>query len=347
MVYIILVNWNGWRETLECLESIFRLDEPDYRIIVCDNASQDASLEKIQLWAQGKLAAEVADPRYEFLVTPPVPKPIPCSGWRPGESASGPGAVRLVLIPATENLGFAAGCNLGMRFALACGDAEFLWLLNNDTVVQPQALTHLVAKMRRNTRIGMCGSTLRYYAEPGTIQCYAGFGFNEWTARVVPLSCRAKKGQGWPEESDIEAGLKYVSGASIFLRQEFVETVGLMNEQYFLYFEEIDWATRARGLYSLGYCRESTIFHKEGSKIGSNRSSKSRSLFSERYLSINRVLFTRTYFPSRTPVVLAWVTLVSLQRMLTGHYSSGKTMLVSSWKGLFRRPQSPARRGLA
>jgi GT2 family glycosyltransferase len=337
MVYIVLVNWNGWRHTLECLESVFRLKEVSYTVVVCDNASEDESVEKIRLWSQGKLLAQAADWRYESRLGPPVPKPIRCVEWRPGDDKVGLDNARLVLIPGDANLGFAAGCNVGIRFSLDRIDTEFVWLLNNDTVVEPDSLTALIAKMRREPNVGLCGSTVCYYSEPEIVQCYGGYGFNEWTARVLPIT----KGhsRSLPSEADIEARIKYISGASTLVRRDFLENVGLLNPQYFLYFEEIDWATRGRGIYSLGYCRESVVFHKEGRAIGSNRSSKKRSVFSEAHLSRNRVLFTRTYFPGRIPFVMAWVTLVSLQRMLTGNYILGRTMLVSAWKGLFQQPQ--------
>jgi GT2 family glycosyltransferase len=338
MVYIVLVNWNGWRDTLECLESLFKLEDADYTVVVCDNASEDGSIQQIKLWAEGALTAEAVDPRYEPRLYPRLPKPLPYVELGPENSVEAAGSARLVLIPMGENKGFAGGCNLGMRFALDRGDAEFIWLLNNDTVVEREALSHLVAKMKKEPKIGLCGSTLRYYTSPETVQCYGGYRFNEWIARVLPMRGE-RDSNGAPLESEIEANLKFISGASTLVRRDLLEKVGLMNEQYFLYFEEIDWAVRTRGLYSLGYCRDSIVYHKEGRSIGSHRSSVKRSLFSEACLSRNRVLFTHTYFPARIPIVMAWVTLVSFQRMLCGRYALGRTMLTSAWKGLLKSPR--------
>lgn len=182
----------------------------------------------------------------------------------------------------------------------------------------------------------MCGTTLRFYFEPERVQCRGGYGFNEWTGRVQTLG-------PWNEtapEEEVEQSLKYVSGASMFVRRSFLERVGLMNEQYFLYFEEIDWASRGQNAFNLGYCRDATVYHKEGSSIGSNRLRRKRSLFSESYLSRNRVLFMRTYYPCRLPITMLWITSASLLQMATGQFRSGWVKLRSAWGAFFRNPAS-------
>ena len=57
-VYIILLNWNGWKDTCQCLESVLRSDYPNFRVIVCDNRSTDGSMQKIKDWAEGKVTAD-------------------------------------------------------------------------------------------------------------------------------------------------------------------------------------------------------------------------------------------------------------------------------------------------
>jgi len=74
---VIVLNWNGWKDTIECLESLFRLDCPDFRVVVCDNASADGSMEKIKKWARGDLLAESANPQLSYLLAHPFTKPIP------------------------------------------------------------------------------------------------------------------------------------------------------------------------------------------------------------------------------------------------------------------------------
>ncbi len=324
-VYVVVLNWNGWEDTIECLQSLCLVEGGEVRIVVCDNDSADGSLERIRGWGAGEQLCQVADPRYEFLLERPVQQRR-VAEWRAGQPASSTGEADLILIPTGGNLGFAGGCNAGLRYVLERDDADFVWLLNNDTVVQADALRQLLRKMQERPDVGICGSTLVYYFEPDVVQCCAGYDFNTWTARVKTIAAS--------DEAAVERRLKYVSGASMFLRVDFLKRVGLMNEQYFLYFEEIDWATRASGVYALGYCEASKVYHKEGRSIGSHRSSGSRSLFSERYLSRNRVVFMRMYYPARVMVCLLWVGLAALYRLLRGRPALAWTMCAGAWEGL-------------
>lgn len=118
----------------------------------------------------------------------------------------------------------------------------------------------------------------------------------------------------------------------MFIRRIFVEQIGLLNEQYFLYFEEVDWAIRGRSRFELGYCAASRILHKEGRSIGSHRKAEKRSEFSELYLARNRVLFLKTYFPMRLPVSLLWIAGVGMLRLLCGRGRLAWTL----WKGALR-----------
>jgi GT2 family glycosyltransferase len=330
-VYVVVLNWNGWEDTIECLQSLCLLEGESIKLVVCDNDSADGSLEQIRSWASGERPCRVADPRYGHLLDRPV-RPRQVAEWRAGQLASSTGDADLILIPTGGNHGFAGGCNVGLRYVLERDDADFVWLLNNDTIVQPDALRHLLRKMKERPDIGICGSTLVYYFEPDVVQCCGGYDFNTWTARVKTIGlCGA--GSMASREAAVERKLRYVSGASAFVRIEFLEQIGLMNEQYFLYFEEIDWATRARGLYALGYCAESKVYHKEGRSIGSHRTRGSRSLFSESYLSRNRVVFMRTYYPARVIVCLLWVGLAALYRLLPGRPKLAKAMCTGAWKG--------------
>ena len=107
-----------------------------------------------------------------------------------------------------------------------------------------------------------------------------------------------------------------------------------MDESYFLYFEELDWAMRAAGKFKLGYARESVIYHKDGASIGSSTDRTKRSLLSDKYLSRNRVLFTRRFLPWALPSVLAWVCLAAAYRLCRGDMERAKAMFKWALKGL-------------
>jgi len=297
MVYIILLNWNGWRDTIECLESVFRLSNAAFRVIVCDNASEDNSLDRIADWASGSLPAECSNPELQHLSSPPYPKPIPFLRIEAGEQIGlGIRSEHLFLVATGANLGFAGGNNVGLRLALRAGDLQYAWLLNNDTVVRPDALSSMIKRMEERPDAGICGSTLLFYRDPVTVQCLGGSVYNRWLARTLYIGSSGDA-RHLPPASLVEAKMKYVLGASVLVRKEFLEVVGLMNEEYFLYFEEIDWVTRAAGRFGLAYSPESVVYHKEGSTIGPKRPVEKYSAVSVFHFIRGRVLFTRRHHP--------------------------------------------------
>jgi GT2 family glycosyltransferase len=328
-VFVVLLNWNGWRDTIECLESVFRLDYPDFAVIVCDNASSDGSTAQIERWARGEIAAGCANPELRHFVDPPVKKPIRYALLNARESPSTAGSeAQLFVLQTGANLGFAGGINAGLRLALAAGGFEFAWILNNDTIVDPGALMAMVDRMKEKPDAGICGSTLVYYHEPRTIQALGGSAYNSWTARGGHLWTGADS-NSIPDPVLIERKMRYVVGASMLVRRQFVEDVGLMGEEYFLYFEEIDWATRARGKYTLAYAPRSIVYHKEGATIGTARRAAFHPVITDYYATRNRLLFTGRHYPIALPAVLAAVCLSFFHRLALGRFQNAAAILRS------------------
>lgn len=287
-VCVVIVNWNGWADTLECLESLLRSAHPSWRVIVCDNDSQDGSVEQLREWAEGRLAAPVAarDP-LRSLSWPPVPKPVRYRLLERAEAEAGgpPGeAPALEIVRTGGNLGFAGGNNVALRRLLARGDFDYVWLLNNDTVVPPSALGELVRRMEERPDAGLCGSTLLLYDAPARVQARGGGSYDPWLG-IARLVDDARL-----EPEAVERRLAYPMAASLLVSRAFVEQVGLMNEEYFLFCEELDWATRARGRFAIAYAPASVVYHKGGSSTGS----------SDPY---NRVV---DFYMSRSQLLYAW-----------------------------------------
>lgn len=273
-VAVVLVNYKGWRDTIACLESLLRMDHPDFVVMVCDNASPDGSLDCIQKWAAGRLQADVPqDPGLAPMVAPFVTKPVPFCRLSRAEAenaAAGPlHGCRLFLIDTGGNRGFAAGNNVGLRCVLRRTSCTHAWVLNNDTIVRPDALTHLVKRAQEPDHPGVTGSTLLFFDRPDTAQAFGGAYYNPWNGRATIF------GTCTPAESRldrrrVERDMNYVIGASMFVPRDFLEKVGLMCEDLFLYFEEIDWAVRGRVHgYPLAYAPESVVYHREGASTGS------------------------------------------------------------------------------
>jgi GT2 family glycosyltransferase len=306
-IYIIIVNYDGWKDSINCLESVFELTGVDYDVVVCDNHSCDHSLERILSFVKSKFpdAALTKEwfsnnkyeaPRIESVSSYGFAKR--CNGGHTHNS-------KIIFIRTTANLGFGGGNNIGLRHALSAGDADYVWLLNNDTIVRPQALSAMVDRMKAVPEAGMCGSTILYHDDHQIIQSLGGARYLKWAGVGVQLGAN----ESWPinvRAESIEKEMSYVSGASMLISKQFLETVGLMEESYFLYFEEIDWAKRAAGRFKLAYAPNSIVYHKEGGTIGSSQSGRTRSPKSFYWLTRSRLRFTSKYYPETIPSVLLY-----------------------------------------
>ena len=151
-VYIILLNYNGWKDTIECLESILKNNYDNYQIIVVDNDSPNKSMGYIINWAEGKQEVVYDEnSQLKHLSQPHEQKPLNYVFYTKEEALKG--GVRdkelklnnpIIFIQSDENGGFAAGNNVGIKYALAKDDFEYIWLLNNDTVIENNTLSKFV-----------------------------------------------------------------------------------------------------------------------------------------------------------------------------------------------------------
>lgn len=336
-VAIVILNWNGWKDTIECLESVLRMDYPNFWVIVCDNASTDGSVTRIRAWAEGKIPANNSSPGLCRLTTPAVDKPIACVTVNGSPPCRKLADARVMLIPTGANLGFAGGNNVGLRFALSQPDIEYCWVLNNDTVVEPNALSALVESMQSDRALGICGSVIRDYGSPDSLLTLGGRRYNRWTGRTRPVGLDFRS-----DAPGTKLDMDYVEGASMLVRRKFLEIVGLMAEDYFLYFEEMDWAMRARGRFASTYSPRSVIYHKEGGSIGSNKDRQRRSTLADFYQARNKLVFTRRYFPWLLPVVIFNVAATGIQRLAIRKTKNASAVFRGMMAGLNVRKQRQA-----
>lgn len=306
LVNIVILNWNGEHDTLECLDSLRNLKGVNFRVTVCDNDSRDNSLAEFSRWAN------VNEISHETI--------------NPGRTAASKCA-DLTLITNGANLGFAAGNNTGIAYALSQTDVDYVWLLNNDTVVEPDALENLVRRCEADPEIGICGSLLKFYDDKSVIQAVGGCAFNELTGIASQTLGRYLPDSTVLDRSEYEAQMDYVSGASMLVTREFLEQVGLMEESYFLYYEEMDWAVRAKGKFKLGIALDSVVYHKEGSSIGSASMDRPASPASEFYLARSKMKFMAKHFSIYVPVSGFLACLQAANRFRRGHWQTGAAIL--------------------
>jgi hypothetical protein len=284
---IIVLTWNSFEDTISCLQSVLTTSSTNAQVIVCDNASTDGSWQRFLDWAN--------DSGRQYRT---YNRSSSESGGKPDD----PG---LIFIQTGTNLGFAGGNNVGLRYALNRGH-QYFWLLSNDTMVNRHSLPALIERTQQDTRIGMCGSTLIYFHDQCKVQALGGsvFDFSSGVGTHIGIGesldqdvYATNKPSGLAKRQKyVEESMDYVVGASMLVTREFIEAIGLMEESYFLFFEEIDWAMRGKEKFKLGWAPDSIVIHKEGGSIGSSHIDRpSRTALT--YMARNRLKFAARHTP--------------------------------------------------
>jgi GT2 family glycosyltransferase len=198
------------------------------------------------------------------------------------------------LIDAGGNVGYAGGVN---RAITAAPDADAWWVLNPDTQPAPDALARMVERLQEGDAAAV-GSVVA--GDDGRVQSLGG-RWRKPMARPEALGCGAPVGGGQRER--VEATQDYLSGASMLVGRRFVETVGLMREDYFLYCEEVEWCLRAKAAgLKLGFAPDAVVIHDAGSTTGSGAAMRRRPKLPVYLNHRNQILLTRDLFPAWTPV---------------------------------------------
>ena len=249
------------------------------------------------------------------------------------EALAGGQPVRTVLAPG--NLGFAGGVNVGLR---ETPDADAWWILNPDTSPPPRAMAAMVEALEAGDCDAVGGPL---YLGNGTVQSYGGL-WQGWAARAVSI------GHGGPQGEPVDAAAitarqNYLNGASMMVGRRFIETAGLMREDYFLYCEEVEWCLRAKTLgLRLGFAPEAVVLHYQGTTTGAGGRVADRSRISVYLGERNKMLLTRDRFAARLPIAFAATLVVIGARY--GRARAWKQMghaLAGVWAGLLNQRGPP------
>lgn len=285
--YIIIIHYKGINDTLNLLENLTTLDYPDFQVVFVNNNPSENLIEAFlnffrdKNWNNGLHLVE--ENILEFK----------CDKFR----------YPIILIN-QDNKGYAGGVNAGLKYALSKNDFSYVWILNNDLILDIASLRELVnyaENVKKNgIKVGIIGSKLLYYWNPKILQGIGG-KLNKYFALTKHIGgFEEDKGQYDKEINNID----YIIGASMFVSKEFLLDVGLMDESYFLYFEDVDWSERAkRKGYKLLYCWKSKVYHKEGGSIGSSSKGEKKSELADYYGIRNRIVFTKKFYPKYLPFV--------------------------------------------
>lgn len=305
-VIAITLNWNGASDTIACVQALLRSTQPLRQIVICDNASRPESWQKLldlaTLFGKDRFASYAS---LDLALAAPVRLPV-------------------VLIQTGANLGYAGGMNVGMRYALSDSGMSHCWVLNNDTEVHPEALSFLLDRSATEPRPGICGATLLLHHERERVQALGGASYNPWRARSAALGINLHASQIPNDPTEVEAHMAYVNGAAMLVCRDFLDRVGLMDERYFLYSEEHDWAFRGHlAGFSLAWAPRAKVFHKHGATIGT--ASNGGSPLSLFYLFRSKLVFVVRHQWWFTPTALVSLLLDAFKFALKGQLPKARS----------------------
>lgn len=297
-VGICVLNWENYPDTESCILALLALPELrdedlDVYMVVIDNGSKDDSFSKLEALIASELSTNI------------------------------------YLVKTTENRGYAAGNNAGIRYALENLPPDYVWILNNDTVPQPGSLRALVTCAQLDQSIGVWGSTV--LNGDGSTQCAGGCYYNSWLGTMRPAL--PKNGSG-DESSCLDRQLDYIYGAAMLISIETIRDYGLLSEDYFLYYEELDYAERIKNKKGMQWCSQSEVTHlNDGS---SKKDNKERGVF-EYHSILSLLIFTSKYHKYKIPSVLITLLLAKsvlyISRKKTDNFNVLASAIVSFFTG--------------
>ena len=265
-VTTIVLNWNGWQDTNECLESLNKIRQGsfDHEILVIDNNSQDASVMQIRKHFSSQK-----------------------------------------IIINSQNLGFAGGNNVGLKYALKNG-SDYIFVLNNDTIVEENCIEELL-KIATERQVGAVGSKIYFspgreyhdnYSseEKGRVIWFAG-GVFDWGNVIGSHKGVDEVDNG---QFDEELDCDFLTGCAMFIKADILKKTGIFDENYFLYLEDADLSERIKRIgYKLKLAPKSIVWHKNAASQG-NTGSK----LQDYYISRNRMYFAQKFTHTRTKLAI-------------------------------------------
>ena len=258
-ISIILLNWNGCNETIQCIKMLQKIDYKNYKIILVDNGSRDDSVKILK-------------------------EKFP----------------NIDMITIEHNKGFSGGANVGMQYALK-NKPEYILLLNNDAKVKHNFLSELVKVAESNKKIGIVGSMVYYQNNKRLIQSAGGYkNFKGLYPFKGPYQDKIDNGQ-FKKNILVDT----MSGCSMLIKREVIEKIGMLDENHFIYAEDIDFCVRAKKAgYLLYTAVKSKVWHKVSASSGGREKNltflyyNTRNLiyFSKKHLKFNEKIIYNFYY---------------------------------------------------
>jgi len=286
LVGIILLNWNNYEDTKECILSLKNMTYNSYKIILVDNYSTDGSYEKLQ---------------NDFL----------------DDSA-------VLLMRTNRNLGFAGGNNVGIKKALEMG-CEYVFILNNDTIVDKNILNKLLEVFKKKKKVGVAAPLM--YCEDKKRVWYGGGEIDLKT--MIPNQ--------WQYIPQGITKVSFVSGCAMLIPSAVFRKVGLFDERFFLSAEDADLCIRMlKAGYNMYVNPEAILLHKVGSSTGGTYSAK-RIYFATKGL----LLLRKKYLPLSKRLVTSYVLIKVLFKRIKPYLKNKNyNALIAMLKAIYNGPQN-------
>jgi hypothetical protein len=278
-VLAITLNWRQPEMTLDCVNALQAMAQSHLDILVIDNGSGDGSVQQLQ----ERLPANVA------------------------------------LLPLSENLGFAAGCNVGLQQAID-QDYTYALLINNDAFAAPDMLTELLKEISPD--IALLSPKIYYASDPERLW-FSGSHMNRWTLDLQKTGRNQLDGAAWQESVDVD----YLLGTCLLVNLAAIQQVGLLDKIFFMYFEDLDWSLRLRqtGL-RLRLVAQAHLFHAVAVSSGGLETPSRRY-----HLARSGVIFWRRHARVGNPIAIFLFRLGSSLKMVIRLLVKGKTAVLKAY----------------
>ncbi len=292
LVAIVLINWNNYQDTLECIASIQHSTYKNIEIIVVDNNSQNNSVQILKNKAK-----------------------------------------EINLILSNENTGFTGGNNIGIAYARKI-NAEFIFLLNNDTLIEKLAIEELVLASKAHNKVGIFTPKIFFHPDRHLIWS-AGTVYDR--KKLMGMNFSYKRNDN--SELDEIRDLDYAVGCALLIRSSVIQKIGALTEDYFATWEDVDFGLRAKEAgFRILYVPSSTIWHKESSSSGGMDApqyvyyqTRSALVFQRRWArSLFNLLNGHSYY-------FAYCVKRSYKFLVSGNFRGIIAMLIAVYDTIFNR----------
>lgn len=293
-IVVIVVGFRNAADIADCLWALARAQpEPSFEVFIAENGGPAAADALIKA-----LAADDSPCRAVSELELPINSSKILRRWAFRLRSHDTLGSRVHVAEMAENFGYAGAINVWLRPLLQIPGWQGAWILNPDTEPTPSALAELVDYSLRRGK-GMVGSCMTPAAHPDRVHS-RGLAWRKLAAKTRAVDYYAPVTPA-PNPDDVDARLTAPSGGSLYVTRDLIERIGLMDERYFLYFEDLEWGYRAKNVGGVGYAHRSVVPHKGGTTIGTSGSRATLSPLAV-YLEVrNRILFVWDKYPGWLP----------------------------------------------